>query len=304
MCRAASLVIPGSGGATGLGRRAPLQHRGGPFVPAASAASSHGGKPLFRRRMRNPPDFPFPFTLQPPRGCHDDREGGNVGKTPLATRPRRPCGELHSGSSRFPRTAWALGRWRIPLVPMDLQLLAHARGKCNPPLPRTGKAQVKNKLLCACAQLPPPLSLSPLPGAGDFPLLVRRRGPGFQATRLCYRTKAVAWSFRTCLRNIYFDTVSLYMAQPRFGLTAILLPQNGESHNTWLWSFLFSLQELPSWLPMLCSGPHAPTPSAGFFLSPGDLTGQWAVRGVHESSGPQQEEGQPWLIRPCQRLCA
>lgn len=154
MCRAASLVIPGSGGATGLGRRALLQHRGGPFVPAASAAPSHRGKPLLRRRMRNPPDFPVPLTLQPPRGCHSDREGGNVGKTPLATRPRRPCGELHSGSSRFPRTAWALGRWRIPLVPRDLQRLAHAHEKCNPPLPRTGKAQVKNKLLCACAELP------------------------------------------------------------------------------------------------------------------------------------------------------
>lgn len=73
-----------------------------------------------------------------------------MGKTPLATRPRHPRGELHSGSSRFPRTAWALGRWRIPLVPRDLQRLAHARGKCSPP-PRTGKAQVRNKLLCACA---------------------------------------------------------------------------------------------------------------------------------------------------------
>lgn len=76
---------------------------------------------------------------------------------------------------------------------------------------------------------------------------------------------------------------------------------------------LYSLyRNSPEWLPMLCSGPHAPTPSAGFFLSP-DLTGQWAVRGmpssegvcpsqrgppscfqshgVHESMGPQNEEG-------------
>lgn len=153
-----------------------------------------------------------------------------------------------------------------------------ATGACaremQPPLPRTGKAQVKNKLLCACAQLP---SLSPPPGAGDFPLLVRRRGPGFQAMRLCYRTKAVAWSFRTCLRNIYFDTVSLYMAQPRFGLTAILLPQNGESHHTWLWSFLFSLQELA------CVAPHAlqwaPRPYSLCWLLPVTRSPNWPVGG-------------------------
>lgn len=86
-----------------------------------------------------------------------------MGKTPLATRPRRPRGELHSGSSRFPRTAWALGRWRIPLVPRDLQRLAHACGKCSP-TPRTGKAQVRNKLLCACESRNSPLS--PSPGVG------------------------------------------------------------------------------------------------------------------------------------------
>lgn len=59
--------------------------------------------------------------LQPPHGCHGDREGGNTGKTPLAARPRRPRQEFHSGSSRFPRTAWALGRWRIPLVPWEVK---------------------------------------------------------------------------------------------------------------------------------------------------------------------------------------
>lgn len=76
----------------------------------------------------------------PPRGCHGDREGRNAGKTPLAARPRRPRGERHSGSSRFPRTAWARRRRRIPPVPGDAQRMAHARrARSTPPTHTRGK---------------------------------------------------------------------------------------------------------------------------------------------------------------------
>lgn len=136
------------------------------------------------------PTSPVLLTRQPPCGCHGDREGGNVGKTPLATRPRRPRGELHSGSSRFPRTAWALGRWRIPLVPRDLQRLAHACGKCSP-TPRTGKAQVRNKLLCACASRNSP---HPLPESG-FPSPSAQARVGIPADATLLRNKGCSLVF-------------------------------------------------------------------------------------------------------------
>jgi hypothetical protein len=85
------------------------------------------------------PGFPVALTLQLPHGCHGDREGRNLGKTPPAALPHRPRQELLPCSSRLPRTAWALGRWRIPLVPWDAQWLAHARGLTLSPRPPQGK---------------------------------------------------------------------------------------------------------------------------------------------------------------------
>lgn len=137
--RAARSAAPGSGGAAGPGRGLCSQPPG-PFVPAVPA---EGGS-LLRRRMRTPARLPRRPGCSP-RAVAMATAGGNAGKTPLAARPRRPRGKLRSSSSRFPRTAWALG-WRIPLVPRDEYRLAHARGvHPSPPHARahTGKAQVR-----------------------------------------------------------------------------------------------------------------------------------------------------------------
>lgn len=136
------LLPPLSVGITGEANRArstrpSVQQRAGPFVLVAPAALR--GNPGPDGACADLPGFPLALTRQPPHGCHGDREGGNLGKTPPAALPRRPRQELLPCSSRLPRTAWALGRWRIPLVPWDSQRLAHARGATPPPQHTLGK---------------------------------------------------------------------------------------------------------------------------------------------------------------------
>lgn len=232
MCRAASLVIPGSDGLTGPGRPAPLQHRAGPFVPVALATYSHRGKPLLWRRMRaHPPDFPRSSYSAAPVRLPWRSRGRERGEDPAGNPPPPPS----RGAPLWfePVSPDCMGAGAVEDSPSPQGLAA--TGACVRemlPHPPHGESpgEEQTTLRMRIEELPS-LTLSRSRG---FPLLVRRRGSGFQPMRLCYGTKAVAWSFRACLRNIYFDTVSLYMAQPRFELTAMLLPQTGESHHTWL----------------------------------------------------------------------
>lgn len=155
-----------------VGRGDRTRTPGSAAAPHGSLCPSHFGHVLTLRETPAPPAHAHisptsPFLLLcSPRGCHGDREGGNVGKTPLTGNPPPPP------SRGAPLWFKPVSPDRVGVVavedspsPQGLAATGACAREMHPP-PRTGKAQVRNKLLCARAARNSPLS--PPPGAGDF----------------------------------------------------------------------------------------------------------------------------------------
>lgn len=149
-------------------------------------------------------------------------------------------------------------------------------GKCNPPQHRESPCEEQTTLHMRSTELP---SLTPSRSRG-FPCLSAQARAGIpgHADFATEQRLYVACSFSGCLRNIYFDTVSLYMAQPRFGLNSNAPASDWREPSHLTLILCYSLcRNSPAWLPDALQ--WAPRPYPLCWLPPvtGDLTGQWAV---------------------------